>query len=109
MVARGGIEPPTYRFSGGRSYQLSYLAAPRLNGSGTRRSLPDLPGRLVVSSPHQGHHGMVDSDRLGDHAVPVHHLSQRVEEASFGEQVDGDIAVRGQLGDGAGEIAVERE
>lgn len=26
-VARGGIEPPTYRFSGGRSYQLSYLAA----------------------------------------------------------------------------------
>ena len=26
QVARGGIEPPTYRFSGGRSYQLSYLA-----------------------------------------------------------------------------------
>ena len=25
-VARGGVEPPTYRFSGGRSYQLSYLA-----------------------------------------------------------------------------------
>ncbi len=24
-VARGGVEPPTYRFSGGRSYQLSYL------------------------------------------------------------------------------------
>ena len=28
VVARGGVEPPTYRFSGGRSYQLSYLAAP---------------------------------------------------------------------------------
>ena len=28
MVARGGVEPPTYRFSGGRSYQLSYLAGP---------------------------------------------------------------------------------
>ena len=28
-VARGGIEPPTYRFSGGRSYQLSYLARQR--------------------------------------------------------------------------------
>jgi hypothetical protein len=28
MVARGGVEPPTYRFSGGRSYQLSYLAVP---------------------------------------------------------------------------------
>jgi hypothetical protein len=27
QVARGGIEPPTYRFSCGRSYQLSYLAA----------------------------------------------------------------------------------
>ncbi len=26
QVARGGVEPPTYRFSGGRSYQLSYLA-----------------------------------------------------------------------------------
>lgn len=25
-MARGGVEPPTYRFSGGRSYQLSYLA-----------------------------------------------------------------------------------
>ena len=25
-VARGGFEPPTFRFSVGRSYQLSYLA-----------------------------------------------------------------------------------
>jgi hypothetical protein len=25
-VARGGVEPPTYRFSVDRSYQLSYLA-----------------------------------------------------------------------------------
>ena len=26
LVARGGVEPPTFRFSVGRSYQLSYLA-----------------------------------------------------------------------------------
>ncbi len=26
-MARGGVEPPTFRFSVGRSYQLSYLAA----------------------------------------------------------------------------------
>ena len=29
LVARGGIEPPTFRFSVGRSYQLSYLAVAR--------------------------------------------------------------------------------
>jgi len=27
-VARVGVEPTTFRFSGGRSYQLSYLAGP---------------------------------------------------------------------------------
>ena len=33
-VARGGVEPPTFRFSVGRSYQLSYLA----EGDRRRRS-----------------------------------------------------------------------
>src|SRR5579859_1395189 len=29
LVVRGGIEPPTFRFSGGRSYRLSYLTSNR--------------------------------------------------------------------------------
>ena len=29
MVVRGGVEPPTFRFSGGRSYRLSYLTEAR--------------------------------------------------------------------------------
>ena len=28
-VVRGGVEPPTFRFSGGRSYRLSYLTSAR--------------------------------------------------------------------------------
>ncbi len=31
MVARAGIEPATFRFSGGRSYQLSYLAGRQIH------------------------------------------------------------------------------
>ena len=36
VVARGGVEPPTFHFSGGRSYQLSYLAAPPAHRAGDR-------------------------------------------------------------------------
>jgi hypothetical protein len=37
-VARAGIEPATFRFSGGRSYQLSYLAGRRQsNGASPHR------------------------------------------------------------------------
>jgi hypothetical protein len=39
-VARGGVEPPTFRFSGGRSYQLSYLAA-RARRAADRYGDPD--------------------------------------------------------------------
>jgi hypothetical protein len=38
VVGRGGVEPPTFRFSGGRSYQLSYLPGRRDAGSRFRRS-----------------------------------------------------------------------
>ena len=34
-VARGGVEPPTFRFSVGRSYQLSYLAGVRHRSTGS--------------------------------------------------------------------------
>jgi hypothetical protein len=34
VVGRGGIEPPTFRFSGGRSYRLSYLPASAVRLSG---------------------------------------------------------------------------
>ena len=36
MVARAGIEPATFRFSGGRSYQLSYLAGRHRNFNANR-------------------------------------------------------------------------
>src|SRR6266496_2948231 len=44
LVARGGIEPPTYRFSGGRSYQLSYLANPTSAGETSPTTLATLTG-----------------------------------------------------------------
>jgi hypothetical protein len=46
VVARGGVEPPTFRFSVGRSYQLSYLA--RLGSCYTAGGLP----RVGVCEPH---------------------------------------------------------
>ena len=39
-VARAGIEPATFRFSGGRSYQLSYLADRREADPVARKTLP---------------------------------------------------------------------
>ena len=40
-VARGGVEPPTFRFSVGRSYQLSYLAVLLVSLPTNQRSDPD--------------------------------------------------------------------
>src|SRR4051812_1465401 len=41
-VGRGGVEPPTFRFSGGRSYQLSYLP---------QRDAPSLAGTTCQGAP----------------------------------------------------------
>jgi hypothetical protein len=41
VVARGGVEPPTFRFSVGRSYQLSYLADQSLLTVSEQDSDPD--------------------------------------------------------------------
>ena len=40
VVARGGVEPPTFRFSVGRSYQLSYLALQKLSATGKKSATP---------------------------------------------------------------------
>src|SRR3954451_347780 len=49
-VARGGVEPPTFRFSVGRSYQLSYLAGraanrPRATPTGLEPATSAVTGR----------------------------------------------------------------
>ena len=53
-MARGGVEPPTFRFSVGRSYQLSYLAVcpvflgagEQYQGCGGLLSMAPTAGRL---------------------------------------------------------------
>ncbi len=52
MVARAGIEPATFRFSGGRSYQLSYLAGTALTT--LRRRLATLTGLEPATSAVTG-------------------------------------------------------
>jgi hypothetical protein len=49
VVVRGGVEPPTFRFSGGRSYQLSYL---------TVAWGPILPGRRWAPQASRGPDGI---------------------------------------------------
>ena len=59
QVARGGVEPPTFRFSGGRSYQLSYLADVRTAGgaravlTGLEPATSALTGRRALQLLHR--------------------------------------------------------
>src|SRR5690606_17130180 len=51
LVGRGGVEPPTFHFSGGRSYQLSYLPKRRTPymSSPRRRQLGPAAGALWLA------------------------------------------------------------
>jgi hypothetical protein len=56
VVGRGGIEPPTFRFSGGRSYRLSYLpgrrSSPRAVPTGFEPAASTLTGwRALQAAP----------------------------------------------------------
>jgi hypothetical protein len=51
-VARAGIEPATFRFSGGRSYQLSYLAGTA--GTTSPRRVATLTGLEPATSAVTG-------------------------------------------------------
>jgi hypothetical protein len=54
LVARGGVEPPTFRFSVGRSYQLSYLAAKLLAVlTGLEPATSALTGRRALQLLHR--------------------------------------------------------
>jgi hypothetical protein len=58
LVARGGVEPPTFRFSVGRSYQLSYLAEPpRIPETKARSS------RFGLGDPDRARTGDLRRDR----------------------------------------------
>ena len=80
-VARGGIEPPTYRFSGGRSYQLSYLAVSLLGGPAKFTGPRPRPSAgstcRVVARPHQLDQRRVHADRVGDDAAAADARAQR--------------------------------
>jgi hypothetical protein len=54
MVARGGVEPPTFRFSVGRSYQLSYLAVPHSQSARDRLRLATPTGLEPATSAVTG-------------------------------------------------------
>src|SRR6185369_1930201 len=54
LVARGGVEPPTFRFSVGRSYQLSYLALVlRAVLTGLEPATSALTGRRALQLLHR--------------------------------------------------------
>ena len=58
LVARGGVEPPTFRFSVGRSYQLSYLAVvPDCSGLATPTGLEPATSAVTGRRANQLRYG----------------------------------------------------
>ena len=96
-VARGGVEPPTFRFSVGRSYQLSYLAG-CTPLSEARAHSTGAPGRL---RKRPGRHG---DGREGYRVVMAEDVDIR---HHITELVSSERALREQLA--AGEISTDEE
>src|SRR5215467_11321443 len=70
LVVRGGVEPPTFRFSGGRSYQLSYLTLAGRRRQNVRRAPPTravLTGFEPATSTLTGWRALLAA--LQDHAA----------------------------------------
>ena len=86
MVARAGIEPATFRFSGGRSYQLSYLAgrhrspdteclAAMATLTGLEPATSAVTGRRANQLRHRAL--LCDFRRNGRHAYPLRDSNPR--------------------------------
>ena len=56
-VARGGLEPPTFHFSGERYYQLSYLAERSNNASATPTGLEPATSAVTGRRANQLRYG----------------------------------------------------
>jgi hypothetical protein len=75
-VARGGVEPPTYRFSGGRSYQLSYLAVHHEEQTTHERKGPTYQRSLPPKLGHKGGPGRSPAGRGSGGSAPRRHRNR---------------------------------
>jgi hypothetical protein len=88
-VARGGVEPPTFRFSVGRSYQLSYLAWFALTPVSRGERVHTVPEHLVApETDHAPLRGRSTVVAVADDLDIRHRISKLVgEERSLRDQL----------------------